>query len=243
MDSTIDGQLGGDLAISESRLTRSPVNVFLANATITSSTLLQSPVNSSAQGEVIIDSSTLNGKGTGAPGYLSETVMTITNSVVKNFAEPISGFWGGVTLTNSTFTDMPNGVLGDISSHIGSDGPSGIVGNTFTRSGVVLRGNVPMIVENNTFKHNDVGVEFTRSAPLPGDPPFTADGSRAIGNVLLKNTGTGILTELPGLEVGSNIAKKNGGYGTYAPGAVDLGGNVAFGNALGQCVGVACSGR
>ena len=100
-----------------------------------------------------------------------------------------------------------------------------------------------MIVENNTFKQNEVGVVFTRSAPLPGDPLPTADGSRAVGNVLTKNMGTGIQTDLPGLAVGGNTATKNGGYGIYAPGAVDLGGNIAFGNTLGQCVGVVCAGK
>ena len=243
VDSRIDGQLGGDLAISQSRLTRSAVNVFFASAMITDSTLVQSTVSSSAQGQIIIDSSSLDGKGTSSLGSVSETSITISNSVVKNYAEPIGGFWGGVSLTDNEFTDMPNGVLGDISSHLGSDGTSDISGNTYTRSGVGLRGNVPMIVENNTFKHNEVGVVFTRSAPLPGDPPFTADGSRAVGNVLTKNVGTGIQTDLPGLVVGGNTATKNGGYGIHAPGAVDLGGNIAFGNTLGQCVGVICSGK
>lgn len=243
VDSRIDGQLGGDLTISQSRLTRSAVNVFFASAMITDSTLVQSPVSSSAQGQIIIDSSTLDGKGASAVGFVSETVITIQNSIVKNFKDPISGFWGGVSLTDNKFTDMPNGVLGDISSNIGSDGTSHISGNTFTRSGVALRGNVPMIVENNTFKQGEVGVVFTRSAPLPGDPPPTADGSRAVGNVLTKNTGTGIQTDLPGLAVGGNTATKNGGYGIYAPGAVDLGGNIAFGNTLGQCVGVVCASK
>ena len=243
VDSSIEGQLSGDLAISQSRLTRSAVNVFSASAMITDSTLVQSPVSSSAQGQIIIDSSTLDGKGTSAVGFVSETVITIQNSIVKNFKDPISGFWGGVSLTDNKFTDMPNGVLGDISSHIGSDGTSLISGNTFTRSGVALRGNVPMIVENNTFKQGEVGVVFTRSAPLPGGPPPTADGSRAVGNVLTKNTGTGIQTDLPGLAVGGNTATKNGGYGIYAPGAVDLGGNIAFGNTLGQCVGVVCASK
>ena len=243
VDSRINGELGGDLAISQSRLTRSDVNVFIASAMITDSTLVQSPVSSSAQGQIIIDSSTLDGKGTSSLGSVSETGITINNSIVKNFQEPISGFRGGVSLTDNTFSDMPNGVLGDISSFFGSAGTSHISGNTFTRCGVALRGNVPMIVENNTFKHNEVGVVYTRSAPLPGDPLPTADGSRAVGNVLTKNTGTGIQTDLPGLAVGGNTATKNGGYGIYAPGAVDLGGNIAFGNTLGECVGVVCAGK
>jgi len=59
----------------------------------------------------------------------------------------------------------------------------------------------------------------------------------------VKNTGTGITSDQPGLPVGSNTALYNGGYGIDAPGAVDLGGNVAYGNKLGQCVGVVCAGK
>lgn len=240
-DSPVEGQLGGHVSLSHSRLDRSPISVFFADATITGSTLVQSPVSATI-GQVRIDSSRLDGRGTSALGSVSEGIITVTNSGVRNFAEPITGFWGGVVLTGNTFRDMPHGVLGDISSNIGSDGVSEIVGNTFTRSGVVLRGNVPMNVERNIFKHNEIGVEFTRSS-LPGQAPLTADGSRAVGNVLMRNSGTGILTDLPGLAVGDNTAKKNGGYGISAPGAVDLGGNVAFGNALGDCVGVVCARR
>ncbi|MGC5221012.1 hypothetical protein ACPW96_00280 [Micromonospora sp. DT81.3] len=243
VDSSVQGQLGGNFAISHSMFTRSPVLVFLATATIRESTLVQSYVSTSAGGEVIIDSSKLDGKGTARLGDISETGITITNSLVKNYAQPISGFWGGVTLTGNKFMNMPNGVLGNISSNIGSDGTSVITGNAFIRSGVALRGNVPMIVEKNIFMFGDVGVEFTLSAGLPDTPPRTAEGSRAVGNVSVKNTGTGIQTDLPGLEVGGNIATKNGGYGIYAPGAVDLGGNIAFGNGIGQCVGVVCTGR
>ena len=243
VDSMIVGQFSSDLAISQSTLTRSDVRVFFATtATITDSTILQSTV-SAYQSQVLIDTSRLNGKGTSALGSVSEGIISISNSVVKNYAEPISGSWGGARLTNNTFTDMPNGVLGDVSSNLGFDGPSHIVGNTFTRSGVALRGNVPMIVENNTFTHNEIGVEFTRIEPFADMPPFTADGSRAVGNVLTKNAGTGIQTDLPGLPVGGNTATKNGGYGIDAPGAVDLGGNIAFGNTLGQCVGVVCAGK
>lgn len=242
VDSRIEA-FEGDLAVSQSRLTRSPVIAFFASATFTDSTLVQSPIDSSARGEIRIDSSRLDGKGTSALGSVSETRIVITDSVVRNFAEPITGFWGAVTLTNSTFSNMPNGVLGDVSYNIGLDATSHIVGNTFTRSGVVLRGNVPMIVENNTFSRNTTAVEFTRITPFEGEPPFTAEDSRAVGNVVTKNTGTGILTELTGLAVGGNTATKNGGYGIYAPGAVDLGRNVASGNALGQCVGVICTRR
>ena len=111
VDSPIVGEFSGDLAISQSTLTRSDVRVFFATtATITDSTILQSTV-SAYQSQVLIDTSRLNGKGTSALGSLSEGAISISNSVVKNYAEPISGSWSGATLTNNTFTDMPDGSL------------------------------------------------------------------------------------------------------------------------------------
>ncbi|MET1051864.1 MAG: right-handed parallel beta-helix repeat-containing protein [Mycetocola sp.] len=243
VDSAISSDTAGDIAIVQSRLTRSPVNVFFASATITKTYLSQSSVDSSAMGEIVIDGSYLNGQGVSALGSVSETRITIKNSTVKNYKQPITGFWGAVTLTKNTFTDMPNGVLGDVAYNIGIDATSYIVGNTFTRSGVALRGNVPMIVEKNTFTQGKIGVEFTRIPPFEGEPPFTASDSRAVGNTFSANTGSGITTKLRGLKVGSNTATKNGGYGIYAPGAVDLGRNIASGNTLGQCVGVVCTAK
>ncbi|MGC5225395.1 right-handed parallel beta-helix repeat-containing protein [Micromonospora sp. DT81.3] len=244
VDSSVSGGFGV-FAISQSKLTRSPINLFRATLTITDSILVQSPFSDVLESTIMIDSSRLDGNGVSAFGIFSESPLTITDSVVKNFQTPITGYWGSVTLTKNKFTDMPNGVLGDISSR-GAFGysVSHIVGNTFTRSGVVLRGEVPMVVENNTFTQNTVGVEFTIPPPLdPTDPPPTATLSRAVGNTFTKNSGSGLKTELAGLEVGGNTAKKNGGYGIYAPGAFDLGGNIASGNVLGDCVGVACTSK
>jgi hypothetical protein len=241
VDSWIDGQMAGDIAISASTLTRSPVSVFYADAVITDSTLVQSTLYTTTVGGIVVDSSTLDGKGSGAAGSMNDSTLTIRNSIVKDFAQPITGYRSGVNLTNNTFTDMRNGVLGDLSSGLWPDGASLIVGNTFVRSGVALRGNVPMVVENNTFKQGAFGVVFTRPEPMDGQPAPTAEGSRAVGNVFSKNSGSGIQTDLPGLSVGANTAERNGGYGIYAPGAIDLGGNVASHNALGQCVGVLCT--
>jgi hypothetical protein len=95
-----------------------------------------------------------------------------------------------------------------------------------------------MDLENNTFMNNADGVIFNGST-LP-DTEIWAPG-KAVNNIFVRNSGTGIRSDIPGLILGGNIAKRNGGYGIYSPGAVDLGGNVARGNRLGQCVGVVCS--
>lgn len=232
IDSLLGTYLGADLDIAQAKLVRSPVEQFRASASIVGSTVVQSPMRTGSGGRIIIDTSVLDGRGTSDLVYLSETGVTITNSTVKKFKSPISGWWGSVTLTGNTFVDMPNGVLGPIADVPGFGPPATIVGNRFIRSGVVLRADVPMVVENNTFVNNTVGADF-----------LVAEGSRAVGNVLYGNSGNAITTELPGLTVGGNTAKRNGGYGIYAPGAVDQGGNVAFGNRTGQCVGVVCTAR
>jgi len=239
IDSPVRGELGGTLRIAGSKLVRSSVSVFYASASIVRSRLVASTVSSSASGMLTIDRSSLDGRHTARLGDVSETIITITNSVVKNYKDPISGFWGGATLTNNVFTDMHHGVLGNISYGLGSEGTATVTGNVFTRSGVVLDPHIPMILENNRFTDNAAGAVFNVST-IFGDP---APPGRAVNNVLVKNRGTGIQSEIPGLLVGGNVAKKNAGYGIYAPGAIDLGGNVAYGNKLGQCVGVVCSGR
>jgi hypothetical protein len=226
------GELSGNVTISDSKFTGSPIIVFGATATITRSTLTTSPVSTSYFGEVTIDASKLDGRGESRLGDVSETGITITNSTVKNFKYPISGYWGSATFTNSVFTNMPLGVLGNVSQGLGSEATAEIRGNVFVRSGVVLDPHIPMILENNTFIQNKTGAIFA-------DPA----NSRAVGNVLVKNSGTGLKSEQPGLPVGNNTAIFNGGYGIDTPGAIDLGGNIAYGNKLGQCVGVVCAGK
>lgn len=240
VDSAINANFG-NLTVTGSRLTRSPITTFNAFSTVTSSTLIASTVSISSAGSMTVESSTLDGRGTTDLAWLSETGITIRNSVVRNYAQPIRGYYSGATLINSTFTDMPNGVVGGVAPAV-MPGPIPVTatGNKFVRSGVALRGDVPMAVESNTFVNNRTAVEFTYEAEEPGG---TDPYSRALNNVVTGSTGSGIVAHLPGVAIGGNTAKRNGGYGIDAPGAVDRGGNVASGNGAGQCVGVVCARR
>jgi hypothetical protein len=228
IDSPVKGELGGNLRIARSTFTRSSILVFFSSATIARSTLVASTLGSSGSGEIAVDRSKLDGRRATRLGEVSETGITITNSTVKNYKYPISGYYGGATLTHNTFTDMQQGVLTNISSGLGSEGTATVKGNTFIRSGV------------NTFRHNVKAAIFAGST-LPGGDMWAP--GRAVNNVMTRNRSTGISSELPGLIVGGNTARYNGGYGIYAPGAVDRGANSARGNKLGQCVGVVCSGK
>ncbi len=244
IDSPIRDDLGPALVISDSKLIRSRVGTFFAPVSIKRSKLVASPVSTYAQfADATIDSSVLDGRGTTRLGDLSEGVFTITNSTVRNFSQPIAGFWGSVVLVNNTFTDNRGGVVGDISYNIpGLSGSAIVRGNTFIRSGVVLNPRTEMIVERNRFYHNVQPVNFSL-IQIEGEPQEHFASSKAVGNVLTRNRGTAIKTLAPGVAIGGNKATFNGDYGIDAPGAVDLGKNIAFGNRSGQCIGVVCAGK
>jgi hypothetical protein len=238
INSPVRGERGGNLRIAKSTFIRSSIIVYDASASIKRSKLVASTVGTYGSGEISIDRAKLDGRRTARLGEVSETRITITNSTVKDYKYPISGYYGAATLTHNTFTNMQGGVLADMSSGIGSEGTGYIKRNTFVRSGVVLDPHTPMVLEDNIFRHNKEAAIFTGST-LPGGEMWAP--GRAVNNILTRNRGTGISSQLPGLIVGGNTARYNAGYGIYAPGAVDLGANKARGNKLGQCVGVACS--
>ncbi len=239
IDSPVSGQVRGDLRIVRSTFIRSAISLFEASATIAHSKLVATTLNAFEAG-ITIDRSRLDGRRTTRLGDAHESLITIKNSTVKKYGYPIGGYYSGADLINSTFTDMRRGVLSDIGSGLGSEGTATIRGNTFTRSGVALDPHLPMDLENNTFRNNVAGVVFR--GDVPPETEIWAPG-KAVNNKFIRNRGTGIKSDIPGLIVGGNIAKHNGGYGIYAPEAVDLGGNIASGNRLGQCVGVVCSAR
>lgn len=109
--------------------------------------------------------------------------------------------------------------------------------NTFVRNDVAVSlGSLPGRVIGNTFRGNGVGI--TASAPGGGiwDGP-----AQIVSNTLTRN-GDGIVTEDgAAVSLGDNRAVHSSGWGIYAPGATDLGGNVAKGNGREpQCTGVVC---
>lgn len=58
---------------------------------------------------------------------------------MKNFKYPIAGYYGGAILTNNSFKNMENGVVGDLRSNLDIPVAFAIVkGNSFTNSGIVL---------------------------------------------------------------------------------------------------------
>ena len=224
-------QFQGHLLVQDSTLTRSTIDAYGASATVTGSTVRGGGVQQSDGWFVTIESSTMDGTGyDGPPTSCWESVITVKASTIRNYPKPISGTGCSVNLTGNTFTDNPGGVLGEIGQEDGPGGAS-VDANTFRRNGIALHSS-SMSVTGNTFVANTTGVLAER--------PETVT---VTGNTFLRNTSSGIRTLTDGLTVGSNTATNNGRYGIYAPNAHDLGGNRAYGNVLGDCVGLICAGR
>ncbi len=112
-------------------------------------------------------------------------------------------------------------------------------------------------IERNVFRDNTWAVDTQSSATVTGNQfrgnatalrsrtPTGGDAEplvRVAANDFRQN---GDAVRVVGRsELGDNTAVRNTGVGISAPGATDLGGNVAYGNGVEpQCVGVVCAGR
>ena len=158
----------------------------------------------------------------------------------------------GTHVQRSTFLDNPRGVAVfpvsgatiEDSRFVGSDVAVGGTGNP-----TVIH------VDDNTFVHNDTGVSYDLSDGTVTGNTFVRNGvgflslrapfdPTLVQDNVFKLNGDGIRVEQgdPLIQVGGNVARRNSGFGIYAPGVTDLGGNRASLNGSEpQCVGVVCT--
>lgn len=140
--------------------------------------------------------------------------LIITDSHVSGSREVVSRHWQGAALTGSTFVD--NDVV--------------VAGSERQRW-----------IDGNTFLHNGLAVGAI--------PPFDPDDNRlgpteVVGNTFRGNHDAIVTTVGADASIGHNVVTYGSGWGIHAPGATDLGGNQAWGNARSpQCTGVVCRGR
>lgn len=187
-------------------------------------------------GNLTIDLSTFDGTGSKEPpATCSESGLTVTRSTIKNYALAAGGFdCNGVTLTGNTFSGNPLAFqsTGDlVTPPVKVTDGEQIVGNTFTDNGIAVESGVSGRIANNTFTGNTTGLITTSNSVLITGNTFTHNKSSGIHDT----TGAGT-------RIGNNTGSFNGRWAIFAPGAQDLGGNVAFKNAnTPQCVGVVCT--
>ena len=134
----------------------------------------------------------------------------------------------GAELTDNVVTGGETGF-----EAVGAWAGSTLRGNVFRDVGTAVRlSSATATLIDNVFTRN--GVAFTAE----GDDPFFSAALE--GNRFVRN-GDGILGVGVPTTLRDNVAVANQRWGINAPGATDLGGNVAHANGTEpQCVGVAC---
>ncbi len=166
--------------------------------------------------------------------HCSERIPSITNVAFKNNTS--YGFEGwdcAGPVTRSTF--KRNGIgwydQAIFEEEATSAGGMKISGSKFAFNGTGVLAHEAITVKNTVFKSNITGLTASSSQkPLVKNSTFR------------KNTDGIYLTN--GGSIGNVTATRNKNYGIYAPGAVDLGGNLARRNgARPECIGVVCARR
>jgi len=238
---------GGDVRLERSNLQRSPLHLHystlrakatvlrasntdgeLNQITLTDSTVIGGGVGLDENNVVTLVRTSLTGTGyAGSPVHCGGAV-TVRDSTVRGYAQPIYGFADScpLTVTRSTFLGNTGGAINSVTGEAGS---VTVTDSTFRNNGVAVTGG-GLDVRDSAFRHNAAGVVATDAA-----------SSAVRDSIFRDQTGSGISSTGSGLTVKNNLAVRNGGYGIYAPAANDLGGNRARLNTLGQCVGLVCA--
>jgi hypothetical protein len=213
---------------------------FSSFATVTRSTFTQHgeagvQTEDSPLGVIVNRSTWTAGGSTGI--HCAGGFCTVTNNV-------ISGTGGAVRTFDTRLTLVGNDIVGNIHGYEpGSDtgSPEVVRDNRFIDNelGVAVYGGAFGVgagaqaeLRGNLFEGNTFGFHAERE----GDYDILLDR-----NTFTRN-GDGVRTSIGSPRLARNSAVDNTGWGIYAPGAVDLGGNTASGNGNApQCVGVVCS--
>lgn len=227
VDSPVSFSFGG-ITSSGSTFTRSSIGGYYMRSSLTGAKITGGNVQADV-GTIEIRNSTLDGTGFAGPiGTCNESNLYIYDSTVRNYAQPISGPCE-VILERSTVTNNKGGVVKDLLGGWKWEVNNTFTDNVFVGNGITLETGA-MNVTGNQFIANTTGLVAT-------DPQNTT----ITGNTFTRNTSSGVRALTPGLTLQNNVATNNGRYGLYAVDAVDLGGNRASGNVLGDCVGLTCT--
>ncbi|MCC2335331.1 NosD domain-containing protein [Cellulomonas wangsupingiae] len=237
----IGSSLGGTATVESSTLRGNDygITTFQSTATVTDSVLRD---NGSA---VVVGS--------------DYTTVRVQRSTLRGNDIAVDCEGGSLTVESARLVENGTGVRVD-PFMCGAD----VVDSTVSRNevGVSSSSTFPeglgLLLERNVFRDNTVAVDLQWSATVNDnefrgnatalrtrtstDPQWGPVVVRVTANDFRRNGDAVVIDGLS--ELGSNTAVRNTGVGISAPGATDLGGNVAWGNGVEpQCVGVVCAGR
>lgn len=200
--------------------------------------------------EVAVDRSTF---ADNRIGLWTEGAATVTDSTFARHRWALRATEASLDVAGSTFVDNETAVGPIFSAAASVDGSrfdgNGVAVDTsgsfvmsvrasrFTANdrAVSLGGYGEVLVEGNVLRGNRVAIGSTA--------PDALSEATVVDNTLRLN-GDGIVLDDAdaSVRVGGNDVRRSTGWGIYAPGVTDLGGNVARGNGSDpQCVGVVCT--
>lgn len=180
----------------------------------------------------------------------SEHNTVVGNAVTRNPNR-------GIAVSANTNAVLSN-VVGDAGIFLNFSNGSRVEGNFsygVDRAGIGLQNSSNNAIRGNTTTRNSEGIGIHEGSQdnviqrnwSSGNSDFGiqvdlgSTGNSILNNVANANGAEGIHVDQPLTTVTGNTANRNGGFGIYAPGAVDGGGNTAHDNGLGDCVGVSCT--
>ena len=192
---------------------------------------------------MFLRSSRIVGNVTGVDQSEGGSGMTLVDCEVADNGTGLGGYDGGYSVVDSVLRDNGTALSssGSIENSViernrvgvrgGFDGWVGLYGNVLRDNATAVRlSDTFGAIADNTFIGNDVA--------------FTATGDYGVATLERNEfhaNGDAILAVGVGSILDSNTAVDNARWGIHAPGAVDLGGNQAWGNGNEpQCVGVVC---
>lgn len=191
----------------------------------------QVALDGAAGGSFVLTDSLVTGSGTALS--CSEVGCTVRRSKLRDNLRAVDFFYTGVTIEDSEVSGSDAVLDGRWASGVLLDG------NVFQDNGTVfrVRYGVHASVVGNLFKDN------TSAITDESDSDMFDSGVELRGNTI-KGGGDGVLLTRASASLQGNSVFKNSGHGIVAPGAEDLGGNVAYRNGIDpQCTGVVCAGR
>ena len=189
-------------------------------------------------------------------GFTILTSVTVSNSEFSNNASGVYCTKAYCGLEGNSFSANPtavttedffsalqmtgNTVSGSTTAVAVKDSfQTNVIDNIFTGNKTALQVNGgDGGLRGNVLSGNVTALSITNAGLGFGDePPVDISGNR-----VTNNTGDGIVISNSKVALKNNISTFNHGWGINAPGAIDAGGNRAFGNYHSpQCVGVVCT--